>query len=43
MQFAVDPALIGGVLARIGSTLYDGSIRGQIQELRRKLVEESAE
>jgi F-type H+-transporting ATPase subunit delta len=43
MQFVVDPALIGGVVARIGSTLYDGSIRGQFQELRRKLVEESAE
>lgn len=43
MQFVVDPELIGGVLARIGSTLYDGSIRGHIQELRRKLVEESAE
>ena len=31
MRFAVDPALIGGVVARIGSTVYDGSVRGQLQ------------
>ena len=29
MRFAVDPELIGGVMARIGSTVYDGSVRGQ--------------
>ena len=37
MRFAVDPALIGGVLARIGSTVYDGSVRGQLQTLGRRL------
>jgi F-type H+-transporting ATPase subunit delta len=36
-QYAVDPALIGGVVARIGSTVYDGSLRGQLQSLGRKL------
>ena len=31
------PALIGGVVARIGSTVYDGSVRGQLQTLGRRL------
>lgn len=41
MQFEVDPALIGGVVARIGSTVYDGSVRGQLQALERRLSTES--
>jgi F-type H+-transporting ATPase subunit delta len=41
LRFAVDPALIGGVIARIGSTVYDGSVRGELQELGRKLAEHS--
>lgn len=41
MQFRTDPALIGGVMARIGSTVYDGSVRGQLATLERRLsVEE---
>ncbi len=39
-RFSVDPALIGGVIARIGSTVYDGSVRGQLQELGRRLATE---
>jgi len=41
MRFAVDPLLIGGVVARIGSTVYDGSVRGQLQSLERRLGAES--
>ncbi len=37
-QFAVDGALIGGAAARVGSTVYDGSVRGQLQALRRKMT-----
>ena len=40
MRFAVDPALIGGVVARIGSTVYDGSVRGQLLTLGRRLSTE---
>jgi F-type H+-transporting ATPase subunit delta len=36
--FRVEDGLIGGVVARIGSTVYDGSIRGQLQGLRQKLA-----
>lgn len=40
MQFATDEALIGGVVTRIGSTVYDGSVRGQLEAMRRRLTEE---
>jgi F-type H+-transporting ATPase subunit delta len=43
LRFAVDPELLGGATARIGSTLYDGSLRGQLEQLRRELTEESGE
>jgi F-type H+-transporting ATPase subunit delta len=33
----VDGALIGGVVARVGSTVYDASIAGQLRRLRQQL------
>ena len=42
LRFAVDSSLLGGAVARIGSTVYDGSIRGQLQQLRRQLIEHPA-
>jgi F-type H+-transporting ATPase subunit delta len=39
-RFEVDGGLIGGAVARIGSTIYDGSVRGQLAALRRELVSE---
>ncbi len=33
-----DATLLGGAVVRIGSTVYDGSIRGQLQQLKQKLV-----
>ena len=41
MRFAVDQRLIGGVVARIGSTVYDGSVRGQLASLGRRLGADS--
>lgn len=38
LQFHVDPELIGGLLAQIGSTIYDGSIRGGLERMREDLV-----
>jgi len=35
----VDPQIIGGVVARIGSTVYDGSIATQLQKIKQKMVE----
>lgn len=37
-QYAVDGTLIGGLLARVGSVVYDGSVRGQLQAMRSRLV-----
>ena len=35
----VDPSIIGGVVARIGSTVYDGSITTQLQNIKKRLTE----
>ena len=40
MEVAVDPTLIGGVVAQVGSTIYDGSVRQQLQAFRNRLAEE---
>ncbi|HWE00101.1 MAG TPA: ATP synthase F1 subunit delta [Bryobacteraceae bacterium] len=37
LRFTIDPELIGGVTAKIGSTVYDGSVRGQLADLRARL------
>ncbi|HET6465733.1 MAG TPA: ATP synthase F1 subunit delta [Nitrospiria bacterium] len=33
-----DPSLIGGVVVYAGSRVYDGSVKGQLQRLRRELI-----
>jgi F-type H+-transporting ATPase subunit delta len=38
-RFSTEEGLIGGVVARIGSTIYDGSVRGQLESLRQRLVQ----
>ncbi len=35
----VDASIIGGVVARIGSTVYDGSVTRQLQKMKDRLVE----
>jgi F-type H+-transporting ATPase subunit delta len=37
LERAVDPDLIGGVVARVGNLTYDGSIRTQLEDLRKTL------
>ena len=39
-SFNVDPSLVGGLRARIGSTIYDGSVRGRMDRLRERIVKE---
>ncbi|WP_265821276.1 ATP synthase F1 subunit delta [Geovibrio ferrireducens] len=34
----VDKSILGGVVAKVGSTLYDASIRGQINKIRDRLI-----
>ncbi|PYP91393.1 MAG: ATP synthase F1 subunit delta [Candidatus Angelobacter sp. Gp1-AA117] len=33
-----DARLLGGVIVRIGSTIYDGSVRGQLQRIKQQIV-----
>jgi F-type H+-transporting ATPase subunit delta len=33
-----DPSLLGGAVVRVGSTVYDGSLRAQLQQLKQRLV-----
>jgi F-type H+-transporting ATPase subunit delta len=36
-RFAQDKALLGGAVVRVGSTVYDGSVREQLTRLRERL------
>ena len=38
LQFRTDPAIIGGVVTRIGSLVYDGSIKNQLAQMKRELM-----
>ena len=38
LKFSTDPSLIGGVVARVGSKVYDGSVKGQLERLRAQLA-----
>lgn len=35
----VDPSIVGGAIARIGSTIYDGSVTTQLEKMRQRLVD----
>lgn len=39
-KFTIDKALLGGVVVRIGDTVYDGSLRYRLNEMRAKLAAE---
>lgn len=36
--FAVDETIIGGVVTRIGSTVYDGSVKTQLENLKQQMI-----
>jgi len=38
LNFAIDETLIGGVVTRIGSTVYDGSVKTQLEELKQQMI-----
>jgi F-type H+-transporting ATPase subunit delta len=33
-QFTLDPSLLGGAVVRVGSTIYDGSVKGQLARIK---------
>ena len=36
--FKLDPAIIGGTVVRVGSTVWDGSVRGRLERLKEALI-----
>jgi F-type H+-transporting ATPase subunit delta len=38
LEYVIDPSLLGGVLIKIGSTMYDTSIRSQLRLLKDELI-----
>jgi F-type H+-transporting ATPase subunit delta len=38
LNFQIDETLIGGVVTRIGSTVYDGSVKTQLEELKQQMI-----
>ena len=41
-SYREDPALLGGAVVKVGSTVYDGSVRGQLEQMRQRLVSATA-
>ena len=38
IEYVMDPSLLGGILIKIGSTMYDTSIKGQLRLLKDELI-----
>ena len=38
LKFGTDESLLGGIVTRIGSTIYDGSVRNQLRRLGEELA-----
>jgi F-type H+-transporting ATPase subunit delta len=39
-HYAIDGKLLGGAIVRLGSTIYDGSVKGQLQRMKEQLAAE---
>jgi F-type H+-transporting ATPase subunit delta len=39
-KYSLDPALLGGAVVRIGDTIYDGSVRNRLNQMRAQLAAE---
>lgn len=37
-SYLEDPSLLGGAVVQVGSTIYDGSVRSQLAQLKQRLV-----
>ncbi len=41
-RYYEDPSLLGGAVVRLGSTVYDGSVRAQLEQMRQRLATATA-
>ena len=39
LNITTDPSILGGIVARIGSTVWDGSVRNQLNRVHRQLTQ----
>ena len=39
-KYTLDPTLLGGAVVRVGDTIYDGSVRSSLNEMRARLAAE---
>jgi len=39
-SYATDPSLLGGAVVTMGSTVYDGSVRGKLERLKKQMAAE---
>jgi F-type H+-transporting ATPase subunit delta len=39
-KYSLDPALLGGAVVRVGDTIYDGSVRSSLNQMRVRLAAE---
>jgi F-type H+-transporting ATPase subunit delta len=37
-RYTQDPAVLGGAIVKVGSTIYDGSIKGQLERIKEALT-----
>ncbi len=38
IEFVLDPSLLGGILVKVGSSMYDSSVKGQLRLLKDELI-----
>jgi F-type H+-transporting ATPase subunit delta len=41
LRFETDPMLVGGLLVRIGDTVYDGSVSNRLTKLREQFTDQA--
>jgi F-type H+-transporting ATPase subunit delta len=37
-RYGQDTSLLGGAVVQVGSTIYDGSVKGQLEKIQEQLV-----
>ncbi len=40
LSVRIDPSIVGGMITKIGSTIYDGSVQGQLSKIREQIMRE---